>query len=549
MSAMSIIYGGVSFKSLGIFINDSIPQAPQLSRVTQDIPARRGVLFYGNTIGERFIAISITILASTRREQEDKRRALENYIIQDTNVEKELYFDDMPDWVYYGSFSEIGDYSRLQGYDLQTTLTFTCSDPYRYGEQEQIQVDGSTLLLTPKGEQETYPIFGAIAKQNLTEIGVSTKDQYVYAGGQVNVETGETIVEKYETVFHDTAQNLGLWQRVSNDPKYLSWEIENGHIGKGSDFQQGKDAFEVKTFGEKQVATDVWYGAGLKRMLTAALTDWRVTFRIQSISKYHRSKTKLELYLLDTTGKRAGKLSIKDTSDGTEQEAYMQVYRNDGSTKTVGEFKAASKNAKNKKITIRGKKKVKKTDSKGKVTYTYQTITETVNENSGENKYTDFYGYLALEKIGQKFIATIVSLDPKTRNEVSRNEMIWIDSNGTFRNLLGGFGLVAAKQDIREDEIEVSYTPNYLAFCDLKVEKINVNKQEEVISTSPEVIIFTGDEIVIDCEKGRMYKNGMLWMDALVIGIDWIKLHGNLTEEIAFSDGLDWSITYRPTSY
>jgi len=127
--------------------------------------------------------------------------------------------------------------------------------------------------------------------------------------------------------------------------------------------------------------------------------------------------------------------------------------------------------------------------------------------------------------------------------------MIWIDSTGTFRSLLGGFGLVAAKQDIREDEIEVSYTTNYLAFCDLKVDKINVNKQEEVVSTSPEVIVFTGDEIVIDCEKGRMYKNGMLWMDSLVVGIDWIKLHGNLTEEIAFSDGLDWSITYRPTSY
>ncbi|RFU61206.1 distal tail protein Dit [Peribacillus glennii] len=214
----SMTYIGTSFKSLGIHVNKvNVPLAPAISSVTTDIPGRRGVLFFGNNIGERTITIDITLLCGRQREQNDKKRLLANMTIHQNAFEGELYFDQEPEWVYYGYFSGVGEWVELTGYDLQTSLTFTCSDPLRYGDHITVPITGTRIEFTPKGEQTIFPVIRGIATKDNTMVAVTTRDRYVYVGGELDADSGEAPLKEYETVLHDPATDIALWERVSNE--------------------------------------------------------------------------------------------------------------------------------------------------------------------------------------------------------------------------------------------------------------------------------------------------------------------------------------------
>lgn len=540
----SFTYDGAYMKNLGFFLNTANVSAPELGRITQAIPGKIGNLFMGIDIGERIITLEVTLNCGSQNEFNTRKMYLDNLIINDAAREKSLVLDNDPLWTYYGAFSDISDYDWINGYTYKTTLTFICSDPYKYGRQIDRNIVGNSLKFTPDGQQSTYPIFSAIAQNDATWCGLTTPDQFLYVGGKVNVETGEIPTTLYNPVLMDTAQNMSLWQRQSGD---TFKDVDNGVVGKGSYFKQSDDDINVKDFGENTGKSTGWYGPAIKRMMTKQLENWKVTFRVQSMNNYKRAENKLELYLLDSAGKAVGKLGIKDNGEGSEQEINIQVYQSNGTVKSVGSFKPTVKNKKS--VALSKKQKVAKTDSKGKVTYTYVTLKETLNENNSTNDFTDFYGNITLEKIGNKFYAEVVKLDTKTRNEIGNWTSMWTDEYDTFKSDVAGFIVYAGKRAIEEDKQSISYKANYLAFCDLKVFERTEIKQDTIISTSPEIIIWSGDELVFDCEKGRIYKNGQLFMDAMHIGSDFIELIGGVQTEIVFADGFDWTMHYPPTAF
>lgn len=545
MAFKSFTYDGTNMLLMGIrLLERPVVSQPKITEIVQNIPGMIGELYMGNAIGGRTITLKVALLCKSAEELNSRKLYLDNLITQHKAMEFPLVLDEDNLWTYFGHFTGRTDYESTGAiHEVLTTLTFNCSDPLKYGEQMTYNIVNNILNFTPRGYQQTFPVIHAIAQKDATWCGLSTVDQFVYVGGKVDVETGETATTIYNPVLTDTAQNMDLWQRQSSE---TFTQVDNGTVGKGSYFQQSDDDINVKDFGENTGKSAEWYGPALKRMLTKQLANWKVTWRIQSMNNYKRAENKFELYLLDNAGKVIGKLGIKDNGEGSEQEINVQVYRADGSVKSVGQFKPTVKNKKA--VALSRKQKVKKTDSKGKVTYSYITLKETLNENNSTNDLTDFYGYIEIEKVGNKFFATVVKLDTKNRNELNRWESVWTDEFDTFKKDLAGFVLYAGKRSITEDAKGISYKSNYLAFCDLKVYERAEIKEETILSSTPEIIIWEGDELIFDCERGRIYKNGQLFMDAMHIGTDFIKFIGGVQDEIVFAEGFDWTMHIRPTA-
>lgn len=546
MTFKSFNYDGTNMLIMGIrLLERPIVSQPKVTEIVQNIPGMVGELYMGSDIGSRTISLKVALLCKSEEELNSRKLYLDNLITQHKAMEFPLVLDEDSLWTYFGHFAGRTDYESTGAInEVITTLTFNCSDPYKYGRQIDRVIVGNTLKFTPDGQQSTYPIFSAIAKKDATWCGLTTPEQFVYVGGKVNIETGEVATTLYNPVLTDTAQNMALWQRQSSE---TFTQIDNGTVGKGSYFKQATDDINVKDFGTNEGKSTGWYGPALKRMMTKQLSNWKVTFRVQSMNNYKRAENKLELYLLDSSGKAVGKLSIKDNGEGSEQEINIQVYQGNGAVKSVGSFKPTVKNKKS--VALAKKQKVAKTDSKGKVTYTYVTLKETLNENNSTNDFTDFYGNITLEKVGNQFYAEVVKLDTKTRNEIGNWSAMWTDEYDTFKSDVAGFVVFAGKRAIEEDKQGISYKANYLAFCDLKVFERTEIKQDTIISTSPEVIIWAGDEIVFDGEKARIYKNGQLFLDGSHIGLDYIELIGGVQTEIVFADGFDWTMHYRPTAF
>lgn len=602
-SISNVTYEGASFFSYDVTLLDTKVGAPVMSPVTQSIPKRLGNLFFGNEIGERTIELKVAFVHKTQQEFENLRKSFENFIIQQDTSQKELVLDDDITWSYYGVFTGLTEWENINNDIYISTLTFTCFDPLRYGKHETIHVGSDAVYdFMPKGYSTTRPTFHGVAKNNTTWAGVASSDGgFLHLGGKLDITTQETIgggtpddddsigggiivdedgnvipndVWNPNLLLKDTAQNLSAWQRVSNDS--VAWEVENGNIGKGSYLQQNTEDIDVKTFGTNQNTKDTWYGAGIERMLTKSVDDWKVRWRIQSINKYKRSETKLELYILDQNKRRIGKLSIKDTSTGQDQQAYVQVFKNSGATVTVLKQEPTVKNKK----TTKTANKVKKTttDKKGKTTTTWVTLKEQYNQNESTNSFTDFYGYLELEHYQGVYTARIVTLDPKTRNEVKRWSGTWTDKNNELSRDLAGFGMYFAKSPIAEDKKGTPYEDNVLRFCDLEVwetvttvggsipKKVKAastpvsplaldgsengyrDTTVTVVNTSPYTILTAGDEIHINSELGRVYKNGMIFNEALHIGSEFLEFEGGKTTQLSFCDNIDWYITYRPTA-
>lgn len=546
MMTNSFNYDGVSMESVGVrLIDRPIISQPKITESMQNVPGKIGELFFGNDIGSRTITAKIALLCKSQEELNDRKLYIDNLFIKDEAAEFPLVFDEDPLWTYYVHFAGRTDFESTGAiYEVATTLTFTCSVPYKYGRQIDTNISSNVHRFTPLGQQKTYPIFSAIAKRDTTWCGLSTTSEFLYVGGKVNVETGEIATTIYNLVLTDTAQNMALWQRQSPD---TFKQVASGTVGKGSYFQQADDDINVKDYGTNEGKATEWYGPALKRMLTKQLANWKVTFRIQAMNRYKRAEGKIELYLLDSASNVIGKLGIKDNGEGSEQEINIQIMKSDGTYKTVGQFKPTVKNKKT--VALNKKRKVKKTDSKGKVTYTYVTLKEAINENNSTNDFTDFYGNLTLEKVGNQFYASVVKLDTKTRNEIGSWSAMWTDTMDVFKKDLAGFLLYAGKRAITEDKNGINYKDNYLAFCDLKVYERADIVQEEIVSTSPEIIIYEGDELVFNCEQGRIYKNGQLFMDAMHIGSQFVELIGGVSEEIVFADDFNWTMHYRPTAY
>ncbi|WP_028983337.1 distal tail protein Dit [Sporolactobacillus terrae] len=544
--------GLFSGDDLDLIVNDiRRPLGPTISENVQEIPGMIGNLFQGNSYSSKTIDVDITISADSVQKLIQKYHDLAELFMQIGDREFPMVFYDEPDYTYYGHFTNLPMPTRPYSSLAQVTLTFVCSDPRAYGEQTAINVDTNPKTFTPQGTGEAFPIFTCIPKKDVTKIAVTDQEgNYAYIGADVDPDIGNSPIDNEPLILHDDCNTLAPWTTVTNP----TFNVETGVIQ--SSFRSTTESFKVAlTNGSADFGAPVagkWHGPCMQRMLTQSCNDYRIRVRFYNNQYYPRAEGKVEAYLLDAKGKRIGKVMLKDPGNSEEviaqaqigdynAGAYHNLYQSSGSVykKRPETIKLKTKNG-TKTVTVKGKKKTEQL---------WKTVNRTEDLSTGT--FTDFYGYIEIQKIGNKFRCEIMKLDDKSNPSWPKPIVAtYTDTQNQFSAALSGIALYAAKWDITEDTTDPPkhYTPNGLGITDIRVN--NIVNGGNGAQAAPTVIARAGDEIKINCEDGHVYKNTALFMDRFYIGSNWPKMQGGVPNTYGFEPDVndaDWYIDYRPS--
>ncbi|WP_262120296.1 distal tail protein Dit [Bacillus subtilis] len=537
---------------LDLIVNDIKRNVgPEISENVQDVPGMMGKIFQGNSYGQRVFEIDVTIKATSEADRVDKIQRLSNLITITGDGEYPMVFSDDAEYTYYGHFSQISQVSRLSqsSFDGTLTLTFSCSDPRGYGQYISQDITENPETITPQGNSVTYPIFTCIPKKDVTKIAISDEDDnYVYIGQDVDPDTGDSPIDKEPRVLKDPCNTLATWTEITSSN--LTFYIENGV--PGGTMTSSPNVLKPSSFGSK--VEGKWHGPVRQQWLPASYKDFRVRARMKIVSYYPRAMGKIEVYLLDSNGKRIGKLMLKDLgSTGEITMAQVQVgYDSNGVHHEIYASNGSVKKKKKTTKTIKVKNGTKKVKVKGKTVTQQQWKTIKLDVDNSTSTFTDFYGYLQMTKIGNKYTAEIMKLDENCNPAWSKPiKKTWTDTKNTFGDALAGVAFYTAKYDIKEDKVDpaVSYKNDYLALCDIEV--WNIIDGGNSSSSKPAVIARAGDEIKINSEDRTVYKNGDLFMENFYIGSKFFDMDGGVPKSFAFEPNLDdaeWYMEYTPTT-
>lgn len=557
MSLLTFNFCGFdAVNDLDLIVNDiRAPITPEISENVQDIPGMVGKGFLGNSYGQLKYEIDITIKADNSTQKMQKIHELKDLVMTFGSGEYPMIFSNDQLYTYYGHFSDITTPERIIQTSAWTkcTLTFTCSDPKGYGEYENHPIETNPVEIIPNGRAESYPIFTCIPNKDTTKVAVTDQyGNYVYVGSEVDPDTGETGVDKEPLVMHDTCGSMSTWTPLTSET--LSFTPENGVLGGA--MRSSNDALKValdgtgkSNFGSHVVGK--WHGPVSQRWLNGEYSDYRVRIWCYNRQYYHRAMGKVELYLLDSLGRQIGKIGVKDNSSSSKAilsvsvsspTNYHDIVYDEG---TVNKKKIVTKTIKvgagTKTVTINGQTKT-----------VQQWKTVTLPDDPSTDTYTNFYGYIELEKIGNKFQVRVMKCDDK-HNPVWDKPLVktFTDRSNLYTQPLAGVAAYIAKYDNAEDASvpPVIYQNNGLAISDVKVYNIIDGGNDS--TTAPAVIARKGDEIKINCEDHTIYKNGAIFMEKLYIGSKFTSMKGAIPKMFSFYPDLadaEWYYEYRPTT-
>lgn len=558
MTEITFNFCGVdSRQDLDLIVNQiKRPILPEVTENTQDVPGMVGKIFLGNSYGQKIFEIDITIKAKSEQERVQKIAQLTDLCMTFGDGEYPMIFSDESDFTYYGHFAGISTPERLrEGSHWATcTLSFSCSDPKAYGEYESFSLDENPINITPNGTAECYPIFTCLPKKDVTKIAITDQDgNYVYIGADVDPDTGDSPINKEPLVFHDPCSTLATWTEITKDN--LTFQIENGipsgtMKSTGNALKVGLDSNGASDFGPA-TNNKKWHGPVRQQWLPNAYDDWRLLIRMYNYQYYPRAHGKVELYLLDEDGARIGKIMLKDASNSEEVAVQFQI----GTSSSFKEIYAGVGKVKKGKRTTKTVKLgngTKTVTSKGKKKTVQQWKTVKLDEDTSTSTYTNFYGYLRLQKIGNKYQVYILKLDSNSNPLWDKPIIVnWTDTSNKYsKNKLAGVAFYTAKMDISEDAAKPpkSYKNNNMGLADVKVWNIIDGGNGAV--TQPTIIAHNGDEIKINSEDHTVYKNGAPFMQNFYIGSEFPIMQGGILKTFAFEPNLDeadWYVEYRPT--
>lgn len=503
MSLRGFTFKGIHSNDYGLLVTHvSRSILPPLTEKIVTIPNRPGGYWFGNDMGIREFLIDVTFIESTDTDLVQKARDVAGWLLDDQ--EQPLIFDTEPDKTYFAVFAGQTNLDTLFSVG-SATLRFICPDPYAYGpELESNPITSSPFLFTPAGTEKTSPVIVATFTEPSTYFSIATKDQYIHIGQADGAD--ETTLPREEVMIDDGMTSTTGWQTHA--------QVEGGSV-QGA-ITPDAWAFVPTSYG----SSSAWHGPALKKMATNPAQDFRFEGIIGFFAAKQEEMGRIEFYLLGQNNETIGKLAIKDI---WKDEATMIEARVGDATS--GRYLIAhigKRYYKKKKVNV-----TKKVNGKTK------TVPQIITE--GFSEHSDFYGKLKMERIGKNWKASVIRLDQYTGKELDRLEVKFYDKNNQFQTPIAGvavhFGQYGTHPFI--DKIFVTH--------------VRLTKYNQDISPSVPEIFVPGDEVLIDCESGAIFKNGDVWMEELNIGSEFFEFEGGQPHTIAFepSDKCSLKIFHR----
>lgn len=569
--------------------------APTMSEITQSVPGKYGNIYTGTNYESVSFNIPITIPAEN---YEEYNRKIENIRAAFINTEDEkgveypLIFGDRPEVTYRGHWTQLPTPTFVsQAWDTQVTLVFTCSEPYGYLEQRDVNIRSPQQTIVAEGNATSLPVYSFDLKKDVSVLGYIDQNSghYTALGYTVDDENsddaGNKINDKEPLVVNDPCASMSDWTTDAEVVRTVS--LENGEVdgkmmatpnsslrvadytpkkdskGKYNDEYSDAKGNPYYNWGKRNTHK-AWYGpVAVRTGVPNPTSDWQVSFRLHHEHKYQRAMGKVEVYLLDESGLRRGKIQIKDLSHGRMPVSGVQLgdhghhveilqdtnkggsYVGPTDNPSTGEKwivhggkkvvklkyevkvkvkvkdkktgKTKTKTTKKKIVKSKTKKggsksapKTKLPKKKVKVKYKETTKTETKTEYYYDNKdvFSSFYGEFYLRKVGQKYKCWIEVLNLKTGKKVATiGKREYEDVDHEFDFAFNTCAVWFAKYDITEDKLtpRTKYKTDFLTLTNFKYWNIIDGGYTDPLK--PQIIAHSGERVIFDSETCHVYKD------------------------------------------
>ena len=319
---MAIKFNGIEIPSFVKVNNIANSILPSISQTTMKINGKAGMQDFGNEIGTRNIAVTITIIANDQSDLRMKVRDLAEWLY----YEEEKKFIDLsePNIYYMAKFTGDSTLSEILHVG-QGTLNFICNNPFAYNTVERnyqfMPTENAPYGFENNGNTETYPRMEFEFTDNATEFSIVTNDEYLYFGKPLEAGISEPI-DANPVVFNEEFSNLNGWTQAVS--------VADGTIAGGGFVSNGW-SISVQDFGEGTG----WHGSSMIKSLPYELQDFKIRSRIGLLGTKPEQLGRIEVYGLDING---NKIFRQQFRDGNVKAISPYAYATIGNKEIVGTY-------------------------------------------------------------------------------------------------------------------------------------------------------------------------------------------------------------------
>lgn len=432
---------------------------PDISISSTKVPGRIGEINQGVELGVRRIEIEVGIIGTTKANLDERERELTSWLFY--NEPKKLQLPNNEKY-YMAQVSDCDiENTLIFG---RGTITFLCTDPVAYNTTEKVipfaPSNDNPIPIVNNGNMDAFPQIEVTFDEPTTEFAFVTDDQYFYMGKPAPVDSTTPAPQRTEELKEDGSTTAGWSSGIL---------VDGGSI-TGAFTSDGSFIYP-NTYG----TGTTWHGPALVKSIGKELQDFSIEYFINFKLTAPNQLGRIEIYLLDINNAVIGKMAVVDATAKSKQ----------------GRVEARLGPA-------NGGRYI-------------------VNSEIGKEYYTNFYGRLFLQRIGQKYTFQIGKLDNKYQY-FGRFNQVFYDTANAFQKKLAAIQIHMGQYGTNP------FIPT------LNMNEVRVWEENTLAPNQVPNIFEAGDTLMVDSSTGTIWKNGEPDFTLLGdLGSDFIKLKPGIT--------------------
>lgn len=454
---------------------------------TAKIQGRMGRYDFGVEYDMKTIEVEYQILAANMQDVMKKASEFSTWLFY-KDLQK-LEIADQPDRYYMARI--IGDTDITETYRVGSgTLTFIVpsgvAESKTLKSSSHVITTSDPVIFVNNGTTDTYPVVKLTMKQNSEVVSVISDEEFFQVGDYPSVEK----------------ESLSRTVNVLSDSfsSYSGWSAGLGVDGGTITGTFASDGIAVGQSGKNYGTGTGWHGAAGVKSLTKQVQDFQVQSRILFDVGKSDEVGRIEIYLFDANNAVVGKFSIiKQSNKALHTKAEARVGTLQGGTYFVNSTGTYNKKFK------RG--------------------------TSFEDKA---WAYMSLARMGNKWRFYFADIQSDLVNSKHYNPFV-----KTYTDFGNKHMAKVAKIQIHVATYSTNKPINRLMFSHINVVEINDTTSKNTID------LLTGDEIVIDNERGIVTKNGEAYFQGLNPVSRFFKFERGANGLIVDPPVADLSVEYR----
>lgn len=430
-----LYFNGESRKYLRPLRGSNRPAWAPVEREWIEISGRPGALLTKTKKKVRVYNIPVLIEASSVAHLQTIKEDLADWLIHEDP--KELVFDDEPNRVNFAVVDGSFNPDELVRVG-KGVITFICGDPYKYGGIKDPVFTNlvSPIVLANVGTANTPPTFRFVLSKSTTYLDIIGDEDYMRIGRPVTVD--QTPFQKYTKILHANGESMTGWANALFAP--------DGGTNGGTMEADGLDYYAT-SYG----SGSAWHGPTKVQSTSETGSDYLIR-AFFNVGNNPSQRARTEVYLLNASSQVIGKVSVilRKSTGGVDVEINL---RNGANSKYIV---------------------------------------------SMDWTYSDFFGYMDIEKEGTEFKFSIAQQGLKSDgSNYTRHKQTFSynDLNNEFQQDLAAVGMHIGTHGTFP-------TPSKARIRLIEVYKIN---------QKPEGIPYIGDAgdvFEFNHKESKIYKNG-----------------------------------------